>query len=256
MRNSFLIEIYKILKRKWFCLAVFLLGIGLPLLMGWYTKSLFISQFSNWARLSHDPNPYNFLLNKASWYAAITTLFCLVLWGYAITSTEYHNRAIAKIEISTIGLKKLVFVKTMLMSLLGVLSLTVSLLILFLVFRPLLNEFETTFSGYHFVSKPKLLSFLSLLSLCVIKIAAFHQILIVLAKKHYYLPLVIGLLAVFVFPFNYLPYGIYYRTYENFGLFKLVVLHNFVGLSIAIALYLIFFSETVQKKLKVIHQSL
>jgi hypothetical protein len=250
------IEAYKLFKKKWFCLGVFLTAIVGSYFSALSTKNSFVQIFSYWAQISHDPDPYNFMLNKTAWTAGPITLLCLILLGFAITSAEYRKNTIIKIEMSVVGFRKVILAKTVLLFLLGLVCFVFSLLTFHFVFRSVPIQHSDIFKGFMPTTQLTFVVFFVIIALSILKISLFHQVVMVLSKKHYYVPLALGLLCEFGFLVNYLPYGIFYRTTYNGDWFNFVVGNNLIITFVVLVIYVVVLNSKVQAKLKFLFASL
>lgn len=251
MSSLLKIEFFKLFKRWPICLCLLLFAFCLPLFSSIKTVNHFMYQYSFWARISRDPDPYNFIINKITSNTARTTLICLIFWGLLITSLEYRGGTIRRLSVTKAGFVRIIITKTLIMILFGAVSLSIALISNYIVYKNIPKEFPLLFNKYSFWQTLDLIIIYILLVVSIIKIAAFHHMIMIISKKHYYIPITIGILAVFFHLFNLLPYGIFYRTF-NVDIFfiKYTVYNTLIGFTWVILLYFIFFSAKCQQILK------
>jgi len=249
MIKGFYTEIYKIYKKWPLFILVLLVSIIVPLFGGYRIKSSFLDQYTYWARLSHDSNPYNFLFNKACMYSAVTTIITIIIFGLIIVSEEYKNKIAAKLQTTVTGFSKILISKMILIVILSFIFLLISFLISYLTYTGLPVQFANTFVKHDFISGTEMLKCLGLYLLAIIKIVIFHSALLVIFSKYYYVPLIFGLLNISLFFINYLPYGIYYRTDVLHQINDYIIYYNLLSFFTAAIFAVFFYRESFLRRI-------
>jgi len=249
MSTIFALELYKLIKKWPQLILVIVVSLIIPLYGAISVKRSFLEQYSYWARLSHDPNPYNFLVNKTAMFTSISIIIVIILSGLIIVSEEYKGKTITKLQTTVIGIRKILITKMLLILLISIICLVICFTVSYINYSKMHVKFSSLFSIYIFIGKGEILKCLTLYVFAIIKIIIFHTTLITVFGKYYYLPLILGLINTFLFFLNYLPYGIYYRTDVLGTLSTYIIYFNILTFFAAVVLAIYFFRENLLRKI-------
>lgn len=242
-------EIYKVYKKT---LSIILIFTPAYLITYFYLfvklKLAFSPHFKHWCSLSHDCNPYNFLINQTLLVTAISVIIVITLLSFLIVSSEYINNTFVRICIIKHSVFRILAAKLLV-------GLSLVLMFLFgqyLLFKHLVVTITQTypdlFAGYQFVKGPDLINLTIVDFFSILKIIIFQYTLSFVCQRFFFIPVTIGLLGVFSFLFPFSPYGMLVRTNWHHQL-DFMLVYGLLSFAIYVATCVVIIRVSIYKSL-------